>query len=162
MERTKLEREGSPTGWKRLLFRAPIPLYRARLGFLFGHRFVLLEHTGRNTGETRRTVLESVVDDPDAVYVAAAWGAEAQWLKNVGADPRVVFHLGSRRYRCDAERVSHEAARALMSRYAMEHPRALQALARFMLDDPGSGPLEQASQIATHIPMVRLSKTRDA
>jgi hypothetical protein len=32
--------------WLRKLLRAPIWLYRARLGFLLGHRFVYVAHRG--------------------------------------------------------------------------------------------------------------------
>lgn len=118
----------------------------------------MLEHEGRKTGQTRRTVLEVVVDDPDAAHVAAAWGGEAQWLKNVRANPSVRFYLGSHRYETVAEMVTTDEAQRLMSRYAEEHPTALDKLARFMLDDPGDTIEEQASRVATTIPMVRLPK----
>lgn len=159
MPTARLERAGSPKGVQRLLFRAPIGLYRIGLGFVFGKRFVMLEHTGRKSGETRRTVLEVVVNDPDAIYVAAGWGSQAQWLKNVKANPRVTVHLGSRKFSCVAELISKETANAVMSRYAADHPKTLDELAAFMLDDPGDSPVEHAARIAATIPMVRLSKT---
>lgn len=158
MSGTRLERQGSPKGWKRFLFRAPIAFYRAGLGFILGQRFVMLEHKGRKTGETRRTVLETVVNDPDAVYVAAAWGARAQWLRNVEDDPHVVVHLGSRRYESRAEMVGGDDAEKLMRRYAAEHPAALKRLAAFMLDNPGDTSEDQARRVAEEIPLVRLPK----
>jgi len=145
-----------------MLLRAPIPLFRARLGFLFGHRFVMLCHTGRRSGETRRTILEVVVNDPEAVYVAAGWGAEAQWLKNVRADPDVVFYLGSKRFRTMAVVVDVAEASRVMDRYARAHPKTLASLARFMLDDPGDTPSQNAGLIAVSVPMVRLPKGSDA
>jgi hypothetical protein len=36
----------------RLLFRTPTMLYRIRMGWLLGDRFLLLTHTGRKTGKT--------------------------------------------------------------------------------------------------------------
>jgi deazaflavin-dependent oxidoreductase (nitroreductase family) len=156
---TRLESQGSPRGLKRLLFRAPIPLYRVGLGFLLGKRFLMLEHTGRKSGEVRRTVLEVVVDDPDAAYVAAAWGSKAQWLQNVKADPEVSFHLGPRTYATRAEMVGIEEARSLMNRYAAAHPKALARLSAFMLEDPGDTVQEQAGQVAESVPMVRLPKS---
>jgi deazaflavin-dependent oxidoreductase (nitroreductase family) len=155
----RLERQGSPTGWKRLLFRAPILIYRARLGLIFGHRFLMLEHVGRKSGLLRRTVLEVVVDDPDAAYVAAGWGASAQWLANVGANPAVTVTLGSHRFRTTAELMTAAQAHDLMSRYAHDHPKALEHLAGFMLDDPGESGADQAARVAEAIPMVRLPKT---
>ncbi len=41
------------------LFRAPVYLYRWRLGCLFGHRLLLLTHFGHRTGVRRQTVLEA-------------------------------------------------------------------------------------------------------
>ncbi|MGH3649877.1 MAG: nitroreductase family deazaflavin-dependent oxidoreductase [Acidimicrobiia bacterium] len=158
MPRTRLERSGTPKGWKRLLFRAPIALYRIGLGFLLGQRFLMLEHTGRKTGETRRTVLEVVVNDPDAVYVASGWGRRAQWLRNMQTDPSVEFVLGSRRYRTTAEGVEPGVAARLLDEYASAHPKAIGRLAAFMLDEPGESPGEQARRIAEAVPMIRLAK----
>lgn len=158
MATARLEKQGSPTGWKRMLFRAPIGLYRIGLGLVMGERFTMLEHKGWKSGETRRTVLEVVVNDPDAIYVAAGWGAEAQWLKNVQANPEVAFHLGSRRYRTTVQMVPRERAHQLMGQYAERHPKALKRLSAFMLDDPAETVEAEADQLAELIPMVRLPK----
>ena len=159
MATPRLERAGSPRGFERLLFRAPIGLYRIGLGFVLGQRFLMLEHEGRHSHETRRTVLEVVVNDADAAYVAAGWGAEAQWLKNIRANPSVVVYLGSRRFETVAEIVGPAAAGELMQRYAEEHPKTLVRLGGFMLDDPAGTAEEVASQLAATIPMVRLPKS---
>lgn len=158
MSELRQERAGSPTGWRRLLFRSPIPIFRAGLGFLFGSRLTMLEHKGRKTGQIRRTILEVAANHPDAVYVAAAWGAEAQWLKNVMADPRVTFYVGARKYETVAEMVSDEQALELMGEYAEEHPQVLDRLAAFMLETPGKTPEEQARRVAEKVPMIRLPK----
>jgi F420H(2)-dependent quinone reductase len=73
----------------RWVVRAPVWLYRARLGFVFGSRLLMLEHTGRETGIRRYVVLEAV-DHPHAgtYIVAAGFGDRAQWLRNVRADAR--------------------------------------------------------------------------
>ncbi|HLS79672.1 MAG TPA: nitroreductase family deazaflavin-dependent oxidoreductase, partial [Nocardia sp.] len=44
----------------RWFVRAPIWAFRARLGFLFGGRLLLLEHTGRTSGKARYVALETV------------------------------------------------------------------------------------------------------
>jgi hypothetical protein len=46
-----------PTGVSRLAFKMPIYLYRLNLGWLLGHRFLLLVHRGRKCGLLRETVL---------------------------------------------------------------------------------------------------------
>lgn len=104
-------------------------------------------------------MLEVVARHRDAVYVAAAWGTKAQWLKNVEANPSVVFYLGSKRYQTEAKMVSRGEALEVMSEYARAHPRTLGRLAAFILDDPGDTPVEQARRMAGSVPIVRLPET---
>lgn len=159
MSEPRLQRKGSPRGLQRLAFRAPIGLYRVNLGFLLGTRFLMLEHVGRKSGETRRTVLEVVLNEEDAAYIAAGWGASAQWFRNIQANPSVVFHLGTKRYETTAVIVDRAEARKVMDVYAAAHPKALGRLAAFMLDDPGETLDVQAQRVADTIPIVRLPKT---
>jgi hypothetical protein len=52
-----------PTGlWRRVL-RAPAHLFRWRLGFVFGDRFILVDHVGRRLGTAYQTALEVVKHD---------------------------------------------------------------------------------------------------
>jgi len=70
--------------------RAPVRLYQARLGFLFGSRLLMLEHTGRKSGARRHVVLEAVDHSRPGIYVVASgFGGQAQWFRNVRVDPRV-------------------------------------------------------------------------
>jgi deazaflavin-dependent oxidoreductase (nitroreductase family) len=71
------------------LFRAPVYLYRWRLGWLLGHRCLLLTHIGRRTGLRRQTVLEVVEyrkQGPEVV-VANGFGPNTHWLRNIEAGP---------------------------------------------------------------------------
>lgn len=158
MAGSRLEAAGSPTGLARVGYRAPIALYRARLGFLLGTRFLMLEHRGRRTGETRRTVLEVVAKHPHAFYVAAAWKSKSHWLKNIVADPRVTVHCGFERFTTTAEVMDQESARRVLGEYAALHPRTFARLARFMLDDPGEGVEENVERVSAAIPIVKLPK----
>ena len=65
-----------PTGASRLAFRLPIYLYRLDLGWLLGHRFLLLVYWGRESGLLRETVLEVLFHDPATRegVVLSAWG----------------------------------------------------------------------------------------
>lgn len=158
MARSRLEAAGSPTGIQRLGYRAPIALYRTRLGFLLGTRFLMLEHHGRKSGKTRRTVLEVVTKRPDALYVAAAWKRKAQWLKNIEADPHVTVHCGFERFDTVALVIDPDAARTVIGEYAARHPRAFAGLARFMLDEPGETIPERVELVATTIPLIELPR----
>jgi hypothetical protein len=39
------------------MLKLPLLLYRLGLGWIFGHRFLLLTHKGRRSGKVRQTVL---------------------------------------------------------------------------------------------------------
>lgn len=82
----------------RCLLRASAYLYRLKCGWLLGHRFLLLTHIGRRTGLRRYTVLEVVEycnDGPEAVVISA-FGAAADWLRNIEATPEPEVAIGSR------------------------------------------------------------------
>ncbi len=82
------------------LFRAPAYLYRWRLGWLFGHRLLLLTHIGRCTGLRRRTVLEVVEyrkEGPEVV-VANGFGPDCDWLRNIKARTGEEVTVGSRHF----------------------------------------------------------------
>ena len=69
---------------------SPRPLYRAHLGWVFGHRRVLLEHRSRSTGRIVRTVVAVERWDPSRRrLVLVPDGAPAGWYRDVLASPRV-------------------------------------------------------------------------
>ena len=114
----------------RWIVRAPAWLYRARLGFVFGSRLLMLEHTGRKTGVRRYVVLEAVDHpDPGTYVVAAGFGDRAQWLRNVRVSPRVRVYTG---FRCQvpamARPMTSEETAAALTAYARRHPRSWAAL----------------------------------
>ena len=65
-----------PQGLSRFMWRMPIYLYKAHLGWLLGERFLLLTHTGRISGERRQAVLEIIRVDKTkpTYYVASGFG----------------------------------------------------------------------------------------
>jgi len=110
----------------RWIVRAPITLYRARMGLVFGTRMLMLEHAGRKTGARRYVVLEVVSHPRPGTYVVASgFGTRAQWFRNVRADPRVRIWLGSHRPApATARLLGHEEAASALAAYAARRPRA--------------------------------------
>lgn len=110
--------------------RAPIWLYRAGLGVLFGERLLLLEHTGRRTGQRRFTTLEVVGHPaPDVYIVASGFGTRAQWFRNVQADPDVRVSVGRRvSVAAHARRLADGDADAALLAYIERHQRAWQTM----------------------------------
>lgn len=129
----------------RLLFRTPILLYRMRMGWLLGGRFLLLTHTGRKTRKARRTVIEVVARDRSVpeVAVIAAWGEHAQWVRNLKAAPAISIQIGRIEWPEPEHRfLEPTQAAELMETYRREHPYAARALARLLgwpsdTNDPG-------------------------
>ncbi len=146
-----------PRGLLRWLARLPITLYRLRLGWLFGRRFLLLHHVGRKTGLPRRVVLEVVEHDPlsGSYVVAAAWGPRADWLRNLEAHPQASIEVGLRRVEVVAQRLDQEQAERVFREYARRYPFALRILSRVM-GYQVRGTQEDIRQLAALVPLVRL------
>jgi hypothetical protein len=73
----------------RWLVRAPIWIFRAGLGGVFGQRLLMLEHVGRKSRQPRYVVLE-VVDRTETGYVlAAGFGERTQRTAHADDDAAV-------------------------------------------------------------------------
>ncbi|WP_292652137.1 nitroreductase family deazaflavin-dependent oxidoreductase, partial [Nocardioides sp.] len=81
----------------RAVVRAPIWLYRHRAGWLLGSRMLMLEHIGRRSGVPRYVCLE-VVERPSEheIVVVSGFGTEAQWYRNLQAEPACRVSIGKR------------------------------------------------------------------
>jgi deazaflavin-dependent oxidoreductase (nitroreductase family) len=142
---------------RRRLFRLPILLYRARLGWLLGHRFVLINHIGRRTGRERQVVVEVVARDraTGAVTVAAGFGPGTDWYRNLRARPEATIRIATRRIGVRAVPLTAEQGSEVMAAYARRHPRAARGLSGFMgFSVDGSD--DDYRAVGREIPFVRL------
>ena len=123
-----------PRGLWRWLARLPIWLYRARVGWLLGDRFLMLTHVGRTSGMPRQVALEVVRHDKATgdYYIAAGFGEKSDWLLNIGKTPRVVVQAGLRQWQANAARLTPDEAGREILDYAHRHPFAIRELARMM------------------------------
>lgn len=128
----KLREVPPPRGIARLLYRLPIALYRLGLGRLLGARFLLLEHRGRRSGALRRAVLEVVRHERGTWWVVSAWGARAEWLRNLRAAPHARIETAGRTLPVEAHEVSGAEAEEVLLAYGRRHPRAIRSLARLL------------------------------
>lgn len=147
-----------PQGLQRAFLRAPVWLYRAGLGWLFGGRFVMIVHRGRKSGAARSTVLEVVDHDPadDTYYVASGWGEKADWLQNIAKTPDIILYSGARRRPARAERLSLDAASERLLSYATRHPQTFAALGKFMTGASVAATAEGCRELARKVPLVAL------
>lgn len=143
----------APNRWLRWFYRAPISIYRAGLGRLMTGRFLMLTHKGRKSGLDRYVVLEVVDRTPDTWFVAAAYGNNADWFRNVQADPQVAVNFRGKRHSATASVATEEEAAEVLKRYAAAHPKSAQTLGKLM-----GVPMEGDMIAATRtIPIVRIS-----
>lgn len=141
----------------RWLAGAPALLFRVRLGWLLGNRFLVLHHTGRRSGRPYTTVLEVVARHAitNSYYVAAGLGDRSDWYQNVLVRPLVQIEVGLDRWQAVAERLPAEESEAVLTTYARDHPLAYRSLGR-LFGFRDAGPRE----LARRFPIVRLRTTQ--
>lgn len=123
-----------PRGLLRWGYNLPIALYRARLGWLLGHRFLLLTHRGRKTGILRHTVLEVVRYDPATreSAVLSAYGARADWYRNIQANPPIEVQTGRSRYIPRYRPLDSDERYAALQIYERQYRRAFRTVMRLL------------------------------
>jgi len=140
----------------RLGLRLPIWLYRAQLGWLLGHRFLLLTHTGRKSGLPRQTVIEVVRYEKDTktCYVVSGWGEKSDWYQNVRKSPQVGIHSGGDRFQAQAAFIGLEQAVGILEAYAREHPMAFNELSGLFLGERMTPNSDAPRRLAEKMPMI--------
>jgi deazaflavin-dependent oxidoreductase (nitroreductase family) len=142
----------------RWLVRAPVWLYRARLGILLGPRFLMLEHTGRRSGTRRYVVLEVVEHrSPRTYLVVSGFGDRAQWFRNIHASPQVrVYTLSRRPAPATARIFPQEEAAAALTAYSARHPRVWAGIKPVLQGTLGSPP----DEVESRLPVIGLELSR--
>jgi deazaflavin-dependent oxidoreductase (nitroreductase family) len=80
-------------------------LYDSGRGWIIGWLILLLEHTGRKSGQRYQTPLQYELMD-GAYYVGAGRGPKADWYRNILADPHVRVRVSRLAFDCEAEPVT--------------------------------------------------------
>jgi len=105
------------------IFKLPVLLYRLRLGWLLGKRFLLLTHVGRRSGKMRRTILAVLRFDEQTkeIYAVSAWKG-SDWYYNIQAAPALQVESGFVRYVPLQRTLSSEEITATFLDYRKQHP----------------------------------------
>ena len=115
-----------PSGFAKWMLHAPTYVYRARLGFVFGHRFVMIEHRGRTSGRRYRTVVEVAGHNPDdhEFVCTSGRGVRSDWYRNLRAGGLDAVWVGSRRHGDATVRfLEPTEAATYMRTYEDAHPK---------------------------------------
>lgn len=151
-----------PAGWWRLLLRAPIPLFRRGLGWVFGHRLLLLNHVGRVTGTMHQTILEVVEHDAasGSYVVGSGWGSRAAWYRNVRAEPRVSIVVGRQKIPVTAVALNEDEGAVIFTRYAARHRRIARHLLPRVLGVAVDGSADDFMAVGQRMPFIRFVPRR--
>ena len=144
-----------PHGLARIGFRLPILLYRVGLGWILGHRFLLLTHRGRKSGRLRQTVLEVVrYDAAHREYtVVAGFGSNTDWYRNLLAHPAIEIRCAGQRFHPEQRFLSPSEGADMLAWYEPRHPRAMRILVT-LLRYPYDGTPESRLALAKALPMI--------
>ncbi len=154
--------KSKPSGFLRLAFRLPIYLYRLNLGWLLGHRGLLLIHRGRKSGLLRETVLEVARYTPATKesVVLSAWGERADWYLNIKVTPAMEVRTGGERYVPEQRFLPPKENHAVIADYEQRHPLAFRVFAR-AFGYPAGGTEAVRREFASSLRLVALCP-RDA
>ncbi len=116
----------------RIALKAPGVIYSLNLGWIFGHRFLLLTHRGRKSGLIHRTPLEVIHYDRSTrtSTVISAWGEKSDWYRNIQTTPALQIQTGRDRY-VPVQRILTEPERDReLELYAKSHGPSAKVLSR--------------------------------
>ncbi len=139
-----------PTGWLKRMLKAPTYLYRARLGIVFGYRFIMIEHRGRNSGARYFTVVEVARHLPREWVCTSGTGPGADWYRNLQAGGLEAIWVGSRRHRASVRFLEETEAASVMGAYERAHPKTAARLYSMMgvsYDGSDDGRVEMMAKI---------------
>lgn len=109
--------------WRRKALRAlaqgPAWFHDRNMGWLLGHRFLVLTHVGRRSGRRHRTTLEVVHRDRHSgeVVVISGLGRRADWYRNIQAAPAVEIAIARERFRPQQRFLDEDEAVAVLADY---------------------------------------------
>lgn len=138
------------------IFKMPILQYRLGMGWMIGRYVLLLTTIGRTSGKPRRTPLEYEYDrENDRYRIAAGWGGNTDWFKNLKANPKVHVRVGRREFDSVAEFATDAEVAQYMMNVSKRHPRMDRVWNRWS-DTPVDGTFESYVHAAKFFPSVWL------
>ena len=140
----------------RLLKYPPRLAYALGLGTWVGCLVLLLTTTGRKSGLPRVTPLQYEEINGD-IYIGSARGTQADWFRNIQANPQVEVRVKSRRLRGIAEPINDPQQIAdFLEVRLVRHPRMLGGMLRAE-GLPGKPTREQLAAYAQNLAMVKIT-----
>ena len=128
-----------------LKFFFKVPVWLHKMGFggwerLVGAQWMLITTTGRKTGKRRDAMVDVMDYDKatDTYYIEAAYGARADWYKNMQSNPIFEAQVGRRKFKARAGALSTEGAGDMLVQFYRNKPaytRSVMAMAGMKFKD---------------------------
>jgi deazaflavin-dependent oxidoreductase (nitroreductase family) len=118
-----------------MVFRLPLPLYRAGWGWLFlGHTFLVLTHVGRKTGQPHATAAMVLAEEKTIgeVVICSVWGPHADWIRNLRAHPALDVQIGRTTFVPEHRFLTDEEAFAVGAEFRRCHPWRVRLITRVL------------------------------
>ena len=147
-----------PTGWQRRVLKAPTYIFRARLGLVFGHRLLMLEHRGRSSDNLYRTVIEVAGRTESEWICSSGTGPHADWYRNLKAGGLEAVWIGSHRHQATVRFLEADEAAGFMAAYEHGHPKTAAKLYEAM-GVSYDGSHDDLVRMMHQIPMVGFATT---
>jgi deazaflavin-dependent oxidoreductase (nitroreductase family) len=125
--------EKRPGGFLKFFFKTPVWLYKMGLGGMeriFGAEWMLLTTTGRKSGKPRQTMVD-ILDydkDTDIYYIEAAYGARADWYRNIQANPFFEAQAGRRKFHARAGELTSDNAADMLVQFYRRKPAYMRSV----------------------------------
>jgi deazaflavin-dependent oxidoreductase (nitroreductase family) len=153
----KLVMQDRPGPLFKWLFKLPILQYKLGLGWITARYVLLLTTRGRKSGRPRHTPLEYIYDAKTGRYrVAAGWGGNTDWYRNLLKNPNVTVRVGRREFAAVAQAAADEEVARYMMSVSSRHPRMDRVWNRWS-DRPLDGTFESYLRAARFFPSVWLT-----
>ena len=132
-----------PSRLLKFLFKVPVWLHKMGLGGwerLVGAQWMLITTKGRKTGKLRHTMVDVMDYDKasDTYYIEAAYGARADWYKNIQANPIFEAKVGRIKFNARAGALTTEGASEMLVQFYRSKPaytRSVMAMAGMKFKD---------------------------
>ena len=127
----------------RFFFKVPVWLHKMGLAGwerLVGAQWMLITTIGRKTGRRRDAMVDVMDYDKatDTYYIEAAYGARADWYKNMQSNPIFEAQVGRRKFKARAGALSTEGAGDMLVQFYRNKPaytRSVMAMAGMKFKD---------------------------
>lgn len=148
-----------PSPVLKFVFDMPSALFSWGLGWILGKRVLALTHTGRRSGTEHTTILEVAIFDEDKreSVVASAYGADADWYRNIRAKPASRVQTGRLDYVPEQRFLTEAEGREAAARFCREHPWEARLVSRVLPAIDAAVSIEDGmppEEILASLPMV--------